>query len=640
MKLVSKTASRTGRVTESQYDGTVKFFVSELRNLITSTEPACTHTLRNLAKEFEHDYDMQHMILYVIMECIASKHGERWKDLGLFYPENTRLTDHPELSAALMAGQRSFTAAEWNRFDVHFLDQTSCVAVGHSSFQVDVSNLDPKAHMAPVEVLHSIILDTMLMYQTNTNIVVMGLFLFECLHQPPWLSTFREDTYAEHAMRALKLVTLAMLDFHTHLEIQKSAMKACVHLCRALRPGATYKAHRNGGNDIMPAVLASMRRFPNCRELQWSGSILIIMDAQKVPGAAPLHPELVNYHNSIFRGIGPTLVEFCMQTFKPMYTRVTCDALRVLFETKIVVMTEMEMYVAFLVSVIREWDEVSEEHFAVRDRAIAALTSYFEAKDHPPFTSLQRAQHRDSMRKLINTHDMNKFKSDVAETEWLGQRILSYMCPYSTIPLIRDNTDRVCFSVLLLCELCQDSDDSRQRFIYESNGINICLSTVRYFMDRGSQDDIDVAVHALDLIASLYIQINCGVEEQVSPAILLTAGAPRFASSNLSNIALPRSPITSEPSSSMSLLAVQSGDTLISALQKMMRVVGAPQILLQSCMQILAAVTVLPENTRYIDKGLILAISARRAFPSRKILEDEGLRVLTHCQAYTSILGT
>ena len=214
---------------------------------------------------------------------------------------------------------------------------------------------------------------------------------------------------------------------------------------------------------------------------------------------------------------------------------------------------------------------------------------------------------------------MNQLKPDIVQTEWLGQRILSYMCPYSNIPMICDNTDRFCKSILLLCEMCQDSNESRAKFIYESNGIHMCISTTRYFVERGTEDDMDVAVHVVDLLRSLYTQIYCQVEPQVALVLLQTANAPCFASSHLTGFALHRFSKTAEP---------HTGVNLISALQDIMQVPGVAQILLQSCMEVLAAVAVLPENTRCINATLVSHILDAPTNPLRKLLEAKALEVI------------
>ena len=634
MKFVSKYVSTVGGATEAQYDQTATFFVSGIKNLITSTNPLCTRTLQSLAKDFIHEYDIQHKMLFSIMECMAAKHGRRWKDLGSFHPQNTIVNQNTELKAALMAGKLTFTAAEWELFDIEFLEQTNCVEVGDRIFQVDRSKIDPKQQMAPVEVLHDIVLAAMDNYSTDANMMVMSLFLLRCLHQLPWQSSFQKDTYEVHAIRAFKLVVGAMLQFAGDLEIQKSAFKASVHLSRSLKPGAAYKLLFRGGNDVLVTAVATMRRFPECAEIQHNGAVLIVLDSHKVPNAEPLHPERIKYQNRIFTGLGKTLVQFCVEESNPTFTMLTCDVLKSFFKTRIAIMTEMKLYISFFVWVLIKWDGVSEEHFKVRDTAISALIRFFGAKDKPPFTDLERAQHRDSMRKFINNHDMNKAKSEIVNKEWLGQRILSYMCPYSSISKIRDNSDRFCQSILLLCELCQDSNESRKKFIYESNGINMCLAIARYFVGKGSEDDMDVAVHAIDLLTSLYTQINCGVEKAVSPVMWLTANASCFASSYLHDISLSRDSNTAEPSDTARLISSQSGCTLISVLQDIMRVVGAPQILLQSCMVTLAAVTMLPENAQCIDTNLIQSIYGQDTTNcSRRILEDNAKLILLHCRS-------
>ena len=633
-KFVSIFASRIGRVTDEQYGGALRFFASELKNLITSNHLACTKTLASLAKEFEYEYDVQHAVLFAIMECLATKHGENWKDLGTLNRYNTRLEENDELNAALLAGKLTFTTAEWELLDIQILEQTHCVEVGDSVFQVDMSKIDTTKNMAPVEVLHNIILNAMVNYDTNINTMVMCLFLLECLHQDPWYSAFKKDTYEVHAIRAFKLLILAMMHFAGDLEIQKSAFKACVHLSRNMQPGATYKVLSHGGHDLVVAVVATMRRFPTCVDIYYNGAQLIILDARKVPDAEPLHPERIKYQNSILKGLDKLLVKNCTTECEILFTELTCNVLKRFFNTRIVIMTQMQMYIGFFMWVFIEWDEVTPDHFALRDRAIFALIEYFEAKDKAPFTNLERAQHRDAMRKFINTYDMNQTKSEVVKQEWLGARILSYMCPYSTISDIRENTDRVCASILLLCELCQDSNESRKLFIYESNGINMCLTMARYFVERGSDDDMDIAVYVIDLLTSLYTQINCEVEKEVSPVILLTANASCFAVSYLHDIALPRYSNTAEASNASRHISSQSGTTLISVLQDIMRVAGVPQILLQSCMVTLAAVTILSENAKCIDTDLIQSIYQQdKITPSRQILNDKAQLILQHCRS-------
>jgi len=633
-KFVSKVVSRMGRVTDEQYTGTLRFFASELKNLITSNHPACTRTLASLAKEFEYEYDVQHSVLFAIIECLAAKHGENWRDVGTFNPHNTRLDETAELNAALLAGKLTFTTAEWELLDIQILEQTHCVGVGDKFFQVDFSKIDTTKNMASVEVLHNIILNAMVNYDTNINTMVMCLFLLECLHQDPWYSAFKKDTYEVHAIRAFQLIVLAMMHFVGDLEIQKSAFKACVHLSRNMQPGATYKVLSHGGHDLMVAVVATMRRFPTCVDIYYNGATLIILDARKIPNAEPLHPERIKHHNSIFKGLDKLLLEICVAECEISFTELTCNVLKKFFQTRIVIMTRMQMYISFFVWVFIEWDDVKPHHFALRDTAIFSLLHYFEAKDKAPFTNLERAQHRDAMRKVIDKHDMNQTNSEIVKQEWLGARILSYMCPYSTISDIRENTDRLCVCILLLCELCQDSNESRKLFIYDSNGINMCLEMARYYVERGSQDDMDVAVHVIDLLTSLYTQINCEVEKQVSPVILLTANAPCFASSYIHDIALPRYSNAAEASNTSRHISLQSRSTLISVLQDIMRVAGVSQILLQSCMVTLAAVTILPENAKCIDTDLIKSIKHQgKITVLSQILKDKAKLILKHCRS-------
>ena len=136
---------------------------------------------------------------------------------------------------------------------------------------------------------------------------------------------------------------------------------------------------------------------------------------------------------------------------------------------------------------------------------------------------------------------------------------------------------------------------------------------------------MDVAVHIVDLLRSLYTQIYCQVEPQVSRVLLQTANAPCFASSPLSAIALHCLSSTEEPSS-----GTHTGVTLISGLQDIIRVPRVAQILLQSCMEVLAAVAVLPENTRCIDATLISHLLDGPTNPLRKLLEAKAVEVLTH----------
>jgi len=167
----------------------------------------------------------------------------------------------------------------------------------------------------------------------------------------------------------------------------------------------------------------------------------------------------------------------------------------------------------------------------------------------------------------------------------------------------------------------------------------MCLSTTRYFVERGSEDDMDVAVHVVDLLKSLYTQIHCQVEPRVSLIVLQTAHAACFASSPLAGVALHRLSNTAEPSSNMAVLSVHTGVNMISALQDIMRVPGVAQILLQSCMEVLSGVAVLPENTRCIDTKLIYNIFAGRTNTSRKLLESKAIEVLTHCHKHLEIDG-
>lgn len=639
-KFVSKYVSRQGALAEAHYEANMRFVQLELHNLITSTTPACIRTLQSLAKEFEYEMRIQHSILFSIIQCVTEKHGERWKQLGPHFPQNICNVRNAGLGAALGAGKRTFTAAELELLGVGFLEQTACVKFNNMVYEVDQSQIDPTKDMAPVEVFHTIILRTMQEYGTYASMTAMNLFLLKCFHQPLWRSTFKEGTYRVHATRALRLVGVAMRHFAADHEIQKTALKATVHLCAGLRLNAIFGRHHYRRHVVMEPVLAAMRRFPDSMDVQFNCIILIIATKNATSVARALDFQLAQRRSEMFKGIGMALVTFCTEHLNPELTILTCGALLALFETEIANTVEMQAYISFFVWVFRKWDEVSEDHFCVRDSAITALNYYFEARDKPPFTDLQKAQHRDVMRNMINQHDMNRDKAGVPEKEWLGHRLLSYMCPYSTIPLIRIDTNRLCDTMLLLREMCQDNNRSRKLFIYESNGIHICLSIAKYFVEKGLEHqsdfaemdhNMDVAAHAVAVVETLYTQIYTDVETKVAPEILQTASAACFVSSPVHDIAVLRYPPTAGALSSKPLMSMHQGVTVISFLQDILRVVGITPILIESCVITLEAVMLAPGNAHGIDIALISRYATCGPELPKERHHKIASRIVAHC---------
>ena len=643
MKFVSKSTSLAGREAEAQYDGAAVFFVREMANLVTSTQTASTRSLVNLAKEFEHERQIQKLLLFCFMDCIATKHGQRWVEIGSSRPQGARLYDSPGLVAALAAGQLSFTPAEWRTFHVIFLEPTHCVQVGTSYFQVDLSTVDPAHRMAPVEVLHDIVVDSMVLYGADKDLAVVHLFLLECLHQAPWKDHFPTDTYEVKAMRALKLVVSAMQQYSDDLELQTSACTVLFHACVNLGPGATHKLVLNGGHDAMEAVLAAMRRFPTQVQVQLLGAKLISLDSEVPACAVGLHPERIRYRDSLFVGLDVTLLDFCMQARAPVFTYYTCKALQALFTTRIHTVPHMQTNVAFFAWCFETWNKNDDTDNGLRDAAISAMLCYIQAKDRhssipspcgASFSRQEAAKHRDDIRNTINGYSMHQGPAGTpAANTWLGGRILSHLCAYATVPGMYVNSDRVCRSLLFLTQLCQDSDGSRNLFVYQSDGISTCLELAADFVTRGSDDDMDVAVHALDLLQSIYVQANPYVPGAVHPGLMLTASAPYFASSNLLDVALRRRASTSMTTQGRRLLPVEGGATVIDVLQNILRVSASPAYILEACMVTLAALCVFPVNARCIDPRLITAVCERYADDPDEMVcvQKKAKIILSHC---------
>jgi len=444
-------------------------------------------------------------------------------------------------------------------------------------------------------------------------------------------------------MRALKLVVLAMQQYSDDLELQTSACTVLFHACVNLGPGATHKLVLNGGHDAVEAVLAAMRRFPTQVQLQLLCAKLISLDSEVPACAVGLRPERIRYRDSLFVGLDVTLLDFCMQVRAPVFTYYTCKALQALFTTRIHTMPHMQIHVAFFAWCLETWNKNDDTDDGLRDAAISAMLCYFQAKDShssipspsgASFTRSEAAKHRDEIRNTINSNSIDQRPTGMAAAStWLGARILSHLCSYSTVPSMYANSDRVCRSLLFLTKLCQDSDRSRNSFIYQSDGISTCLELASDFVTRGSNDDMDVAVHALDLLQSIYVQVNPHVPGAVHPGLMLTASAPYFASSSLHDIALQRRAGTSMTTHGWRLLPVEGGATVIDVLQNILRVSASPAYILEACVVTLAALCVFPENARCIDPRLITAVCERYADDPDEMVcvQKKAKIILSHC---------
>ena len=295
-----------------------------------------------------------------------------------------------------------------------------------------------------------------------------------------------------------------------------------------------------------------------------------------------------------------------MQSQALMFTYYTCKAFEALCNTRIHTMPHMQRHVAFFAWCFETWSKNEDTGDGLRDAAISAMLCYFQAKDShssiprssgASFTRLEAAKHRDEIRNTINSYSMDQWAAGMpAAGAWLGGQILSHVCSYSTVPSMYANNDRICRSLLFLTQLCQDSHWSRNLFIYQSDGISTCLELASDFVTRGSDDDLDAAVHVLDLLQMIYVQVNPHVLGGVHPGLMLTASAPYFASSSLHDIALQRHAGTTMNTPGRRLLPVEGGATVIDVLQNMLRVSASLAYILEACVVTLAALCVFPEN--------------------------------------------
>ena len=620
MKFVSKEVSRMGRATEELYDAQMVFFMAEMHNLITSNRNRDTYTLIAMQKQFQHEDNIQKTLMRAMMYAMGQKNGQYWECNGAEAPAGMELVGNDRLHAALSEGRTTFSPAQWKAFNVPFLTQNICVQVGTEFFKIDLARIHT-SEMAPVEVLHDITLFMLDTFYSDKNMVQQSLQFLESLHQTPWEDEFVPSTYEAHGIRALKLVALAMQQFPKDLDLQQLCIDVCVVVCMNIGSGATHKLIISGGHDILEGALAAMREFPKAMSLQLSCLKLIILDASVLPGeAAALHPNRRKYRDSLFVDVGVMLVDLDRRSDLPLITKYTCWALEALFGSRIFAMTAMEEYVEYFMFCLDTWNDATPYHYEVRDRVMKAMISYFQAKDKEPFTDVQNAAHRVRLHQYIAAYDTKTHTavySDVLRMEWVGQRVLSYMCAYRTVPYLRRNSVQLRVSLEFLTELCIDNNASRERFIYDSSGISTCFALGREFAARGTPRDMQVVDHVVDLLESLYFQHNDALPPAVDGYLLQTASMTCFSSASVHDIAVQGFAATTKATEGRRLTTVDGGTTVIAFLQELLQT-QLPMLVpryyvLETCLRILRVVCVLPENARLVDTSLISAIAMRYA---------------------------
>jgi len=620
MKFVSKEVSRMGKATEELYDAQVVFFRAEMHNLITSNRERDTYTLIAMQEQFRHEESIQKELLRAIMYAMGQKNGQHWKCNGSEAPAGMDLFGNDGLHAALSEGRTTFSPVQWKAFHVPFLAQKNCVQVGTEFFMVDVARIH-SSEMAPVEVLHDIALFMLDTFDTDRYMVESSLQVLESLHRTPWKEEFADDTYDAYAIRALKLVALAMQRFPKDLDLQQQCTDVCGVVCMNIGSGATHKLINSGGHDILEGVLAAMLQFPDAMSLQLSCLKLIILDAEVLPGeAAALHPNRRKYRDSLFVDAGVMLVDLGRRCDLPVIAKYTCRSLEALLNCRIFAMTAMKEYVEYLMFCLDTWNDGTPIHYEVRNSAMNAMISYFQARDKVPFTDVQNAAHRVQLHKSIAEYDTKTHTvvhSDVLRMEWVGQRVLSYLCAYRTVPYFRRNSVHLRVSLEFLTELCIDNNASRERFIYDSSGISTCFALGRDFAARGTPRDMQVVDRVVDLLESLYFQHNDALPPAVDGYLLQTAGMTCFSSAAVHDIAVQGFAATTKASEGRRLTTVDGGTTVIGFLQELLQTqlpMLVPQYyILETCLRILRVVCVLPENARLVDTSLITAIAMQYA---------------------------
>jgi len=381
--------------------------------------------------------------------------------------------------------------------------------------------------------------------------------------------------------------------------------------------GATHKLINSGGHDILEGVLAAMRQFPGAMSLQLSCLKTIILDARVLPGeAAALHPNRRKYRDSLFVDVCVMLVDLGRRSDLPLITKYTCWSLEALFSCRIFAMTVMKEYVKCL----ETWNDAAPIHYELRDRVMKAMISYFQAKDKESFNDVQNAAHHVQLHKHIAGYDTKTHAvvhSDALRMEWVGQRVLSYLCAYRTVPYLRNNSVQLRVSLDFLTELCIDNNTARERFIYDSSGISTCFALGRDFAVRGTPSDMSVVEHVVDLLESLYFQHNDALPPAVDGYLLQTASMTCFSSSPVHDIAMQGFAATTKATEGRRLTTVDAGTTVIAFLQELLQA-QLPMLvpryyILETCLRILRVVCVLPENARLVDTSLITAIAMRYA---------------------------
>jgi len=253
------------------------------------------------------------------------------------------------------------------------------------------------------------------------------------------------------------------------------------------------------------------------------------------------------------------------------------------------------------------------------------MHSLTQAKDKPPFNDVQSAAHSVQLHKCITEYDTKNntaVHSDARRMEWLGQRVLSYLCAYSTLAYLRRNPVKLRVSLEFLTELCIDNNASRERFIYDSNSISTCFALGREFATRDTPKDMNIVEYVLDLLESLYYQHNNALPPAVDAYLVQTAGLTCFSSSSVHDIAMQGFAAT-KASDGRCLTALDGDTTVIGFLQELLQAqlprLVSQYYLLETCLRILRVVCVLPENARLIDTSLITVIAERYANNSEEV---------------------
>jgi len=644
MQCVSRALSKMGKETGQQYDAQCRSFRAGLHHLVTSNRDSDTKTLISLQNDLVYESDLQLELLNVITMAITARHGEKWHQVTTREPRTECCQLHcVALEGALGGGQLTFTSDELRGFELYQLDQGHFVQVDGKSFQPDLSATDPYC-MAAVEVLHDIVLSVMYWNNRNPAVVMECLFVLRCLHRSPWKNAFPADKYDVCAIAALKLVALAMLQFPPVADVQLAACMACAQICENLGAGATRKLIKNGGMDAMPPVLRAMRAFPKNFILQNTCVKMIVMDARKPLPGYELRPERIKYRNSVFVGIDQAIIKFACKAMEPYYAACACQALRALFVTKLGMMTDMESYVLYCIWCVETWVDMVQSHSDVRDAALITMAVCIQAKDNPRFDADSKAKHRHLVQELLNRYEVHVVGGRTVDSphgQWIGTRVLGYCCAYATGSVIRENRESLCSSLRFLTELCQDNNTSRDRFIYESNGVSTCMTLAHEFSTQGSRSaicslcDMDIVEYAVAVLEAVYVTENRAVVAGVPAMFVATASSPSFTVSSLHDIAQQRYATAITSCEGRRLLPADGNTTVIQFLQEMMNMSIASSYLVHTCLRIIVFVCNLPENKRLVDTATVQAVAARfpedPTIPANSPIQNMAKDILRTC---------